>query len=98
MRYLFLACLLLAILAPVVGQDEKPCHDDEHQVTDSRGGYRCVPTEETMSWPATACVKDFKVSDQTTLVAPLFTETHKPDLNRARLENFEFKMVCGVPK
>jgi hypothetical protein len=92
---------LLASQLPVVAaQDEKPCHDDEKQVTDGRGGYKCVPKpeeEEFVVWPALDCVRDFKVTDKTELVAPVGWN-RKPDLSKARLEGFEFRLVCGTAK
>ena len=104
---IYISCLCLWIVACVLAshpavsaQDEKPCHDDEQQVTDGRGGYKCVPKppdEELVVWPALDCVRDFKVTEKTELVAPLGWN-HKPDLSKARLEGFEFRLVCGIAK
>jgi len=107
MRKNFLIILLLSVAAFAVSyrplqNDEKaaPCHDDEQQVTDSRGGYKCVPNDtkpKVMEYSATDCVKDFKPGAQTTLVVPLFTDGSM-NMGAARLEHFDFKLVCGVPK
>jgi hypothetical protein len=50
-----------------------------------------------MEYSATDCVKDFKPGAQTTLVVPLFTDGSM-NMGAARLEHFDFKLVCGVPK
>jgi hypothetical protein len=81
-------------------EDDKPCHADEEQVTDGNGGSKCVrraTEEELVHWPAKDCIRDFNVSDKTELVAPMGWN-HKPDLSKARLEGFEFRLVCGTAK
>ena len=88
-----LSCLRIGVHA----QDAKPCHEDEAQVTDSNGGYHCVARQQTEEWNAEDCVREFKVNSNTKLVIPL-DYYGEPSMNEARLEHFDFKLVCGVKK
>ena len=85
---------MIVLALALVAQDDSPCHPDETILTDSRGRH-CAPKPEFAEWPAKDCLRDFRPNDRTKIVAPLsFDGT--PDLSRARLEDFDFKMVCGV--
>ena len=42
-------------------------------------------------------MREFKVNSNTKLVIPL-DYYGEPSMNEARLEHFEFKLVCGVKK
>ena len=83
---------------PVNSQDEAPvvqCHDDEDKVSDSRGGMKCIPKKKFAQYNAKECIKDFKPKDETLLVIPLDDQGNM-QMDKARLENFEFKFVCPV--
>lgn len=91
--------LVLAMLlrGPILSANQDdPCHSDEVRTTDSYGSH-CAHKLEFVEWNANDCVRDFKPTDRTKLIAP-FGWDGKPDLSRARLENFDFKLagVCGV--
>lgn len=73
------------------------CNEDESKVSDPRGGFKCVKKIISMEWPAKQCIKDFKPSDNTKIIVPLDSEGN-PVYSLARLENFDFKMVCPVVK
>jgi hypothetical protein len=94
---LVLAMIVLLAASLSHAQDDTVCHDDEAKVNDARGGYKCVPKVISMEWPAKDCIKDFKPNENTKLIVPLDYQGN-PDFTKARLENFEFKMVCPVVK
>ena len=94
---LIVLVLLVVMFSSLSHCQETQCHDDEVKVTDTKGGYKCIPKVTTMEWPAKGCVKDFKPTENTKLIVPL-DWVGNPDFTRAKLENFEFTMICPVVK